>query len=49
MCFNLFVQILLDAVSVFNSVTATSLKKQSVKIAQDGVEVGPSFFVGPFG
>ncbi|CAH8280378.1 unnamed protein product, partial [Arabidopsis lyrata] len=32
-------QILLDAVSVFNSVTSTSLKKQSVKIAQDGVEV----------
>jgi hypothetical protein len=37
-------QILLDAVSVFNSVTSTSLKKQSVKIAQDGVEVGLSFF-----
>ncbi|EFH42657.1 hypothetical protein ARALYDRAFT_919323 [Arabidopsis lyrata subsp. lyrata] len=34
-------QILLDAVSVFNSVTSTSLKKQSVKIAQDGVEFYP--------
>ncbi|XP_056844317.1 uncharacterized protein LOC108808505 isoform X2 [Raphanus sativus] len=37
-------QILLDAVSVFNSVTATSLKKQSVKIAQDGVEVFREFY-----
>ncbi|KAF3502524.1 hypothetical protein F2Q69_00042398 [Brassica cretica] len=30
-------QILLDAVSVFNLVTSTSLEKQSVKIAHDGV------------
>ncbi|VYS48715.1 unnamed protein product [Arabidopsis thaliana] len=37
-------QILLDAVSVFNSVTSTSLKKQSVKIAQDGVEVFREFY-----
>ncbi|EFH70542.1 hypothetical protein ARALYDRAFT_474212 [Arabidopsis lyrata subsp. lyrata] len=37
-------QILLDAVSIFNSVTSTSLKKQSVKIAQDGVEVFREFY-----
>ncbi|VVB00769.1 unnamed protein product [Arabis nemorensis] len=37
-------QILLDAVSVFNLVTSTSLKKQSVKIAQDGVEVFREFY-----
>ncbi|CAH8313012.1 unnamed protein product [Eruca vesicaria subsp. sativa] len=37
-------QILLDAVSVFNSVTSTSLKKQSVKIAKDGVEVFREFY-----
>ncbi|CAN7097611.1 uncharacterized protein LOC103871314 isoform X1 [Brassica rapa] len=37
-------QILLDAVSVFNSVTSTSLKKQSVKIAQDGIEVFREFY-----
>ncbi|KAG2306448.1 hypothetical protein Bca52824_026196 [Brassica carinata] len=35
------------AVSVFSSVTAISLKKQSVKIAQDGVEVGLSLFFYP--
>ncbi|XP_019094574.1 PREDICTED: uncharacterized protein LOC104758389 [Camelina sativa] len=37
-------QILLDAVTVFNSVTSTSLKKQSVKIAQDGVEVFREYY-----
>ncbi|KAH0879214.1 hypothetical protein HID58_066608 [Brassica napus] len=40
-------QILLDAVSVFNLVTSTSLEKQSVNIAHDGVEVGLSFSVDP--
>lgn len=42
-----FLQILLDAVSVFNLVTSTSLEKQSVNIAHDGVEVGLSFSVDP--
>ncbi|KAL1207099.1 hypothetical protein V5N11_004305 [Cardamine amara subsp. amara] len=37
-------QILLDAVSVFNSVSSASVKKQSVKIAQDGVEVFREFY-----
>ncbi|KAL0722858.1 hypothetical protein Bca4012_037457 [Brassica carinata] len=37
-------QILLDAVSVFNSVTSKSLEKLSVKIAQDGVEVFREFY-----
>ncbi|CAA7048436.1 unnamed protein product [Microthlaspi erraticum] len=37
-------QILVDAVSVFNSVASTSLKKQSVKIAEDRVEVFREFY-----
>uniref|UniRef100_A0A1J3I803 Nucleolus and neural progenitor protein-like N-terminal domain-containing protein n=1 Tax=Noccaea caerulescens TaxID=107243 RepID=A0A1J3I803_NOCCA len=37
-------QILLDAVYVFNSVASTSLKKQSVKIAEDRVEVFREFY-----
>ncbi|KAG2328464.1 hypothetical protein Bca52824_011192 [Brassica carinata] len=37
-------QILLDVVSVFNSVTYKSLEKLSVKIAQDGVEVFREFY-----
>ncbi|CAF1929421.1 BnaC05g26990D [Brassica napus] len=37
-------QILLDAVSVFNLVTSTSLEKQSVNIAHDGVEVFREFY-----
>ena len=43
-----FLQILLDAVSVFNLVTSTSLEKQSVKIAHDGVE-SAKLLCGPFG
>ncbi|CAN8288338.1 unnamed protein product [Cochlearia groenlandica] len=37
-------QILLDAVSIFNTVTSTSVKKQSVKIVQDGIEVFREFY-----
>ncbi|WZZ59955.1 hypothetical protein YC2023_060062 [Brassica napus] len=41
---HLLSQILLDAVSVFNLVTSTSLEKQSVNIAHDGVEVFREFY-----
>jgi len=33
-------QILLDVVSVFNMVSSLSQEKQSVKITQEGLEVG---------
>lgn len=38
--FYVILQILLDVVSVFNTVSTLSQKAQSVKISQEGFEVG---------
>lgn len=40
-----FFQILLDVVSIFNIVSSLSRKEQSVKLTQEGIEVG---FAAPY-